>query len=53
MIKIIAASGTAQLQDHVVSLRTDVDLNSVKPGLYFLALRQPGFEWTKYLVRVV
>jgi hypothetical protein len=50
--QIIAASGTAQLQDHVVSLRTDVDVSSVKPGLYFLALRQPGLEWTKYLVRV-
>jgi hypothetical protein len=50
--QIIAASGTAQLRDHVVSLRTDVDVSSVKPGLYFLAFRQPGLEWTKYLVRV-
>ena len=50
--QIIAASGTAQLQNHVVSLRADVDVSSVKPGLYFLALRQPGLEWTKYLVRV-
>ena len=50
--QIIAASGIAQLQDHVVSLRADVDVSSVKPGLYFLALRQPGLEWTTYLVRV-
>ena len=50
--QIIAASGTAQLLDHVVSLRADVDVSSVEPGLYFLALRQPGLEWTKYLVRV-
>src|SRR5271157_2930894 len=50
--QIMGATGTAQLQDHVVSLRTDVDVSSVKPGLYFLALRQPGLEWTKYLVRV-
>ena len=50
--QIIAASGKAQLHDHVVSLRTDVDVSSVKPGLYFLALRQPGIEWTKFLVRV-
>lgn len=50
--QIIAVSGTAQLQDHVVSLRTDVDVRNVKPGLYFLALRQRGLEWTKYLVRV-
>jgi hypothetical protein len=50
--QIIAASGTAQLQDHVVSLRADVDVSSVKPGLYFLALRQPGLEWTRYPVHV-
>jgi hypothetical protein len=50
--QIIAASGTAQLQGHVVSLRADVDVSSVKSGLYFLALRQPGLEWTKYVVRV-
>lgn len=50
--QITAAIGTAQLQDHIVSLRADVDVSRVKPGLYFLALRQPGLEWTKYLVRV-
>jgi hypothetical protein len=50
--QIIAASGTAQLQVHVVSLRIDVDVSSVRPGLYFLALRQPGLEWTKCPLRV-
>jgi hypothetical protein len=46
------ASGSAQLQDHVVTLRADVDVRAVRPGLYLLALRQPGLEWTRYPVRV-
>src|SRR5271157_4134982 len=50
--QVIVASGTAQLQGHVVSLRTDVDMSGVKPGLYFLALRQPGLEWNRYPVRI-
>ena len=50
--QVIAASGTAQLQGHVVSLRADVDMSGVKPGLYFLALRQPGLEWNRYPVRI-
>jgi len=50
--QIIVANGTAQLQDHIVSLRADVDIGGVPPGLYFLALRQPGLEWTRYPLRV-
>jgi hypothetical protein len=49
---ILGATGTAQLQDHIVSLRADVDVGGVPPGLYFLALRQPGLEWTRYPLRV-
>src|SRR5208337_5669898 len=30
--QILGASGTAQLQGHVVSLRADVDMSGVKPG---------------------
>ena len=48
--QILVATGTAQLQDHVVSLRADVDIGGVQPGLYFLALRQPGLEWNRYPV---
>ena len=50
--RIQSASGTAQLQNHVVTLRADLDVSSVRPGLYLLALRQPGLEWTLYLIRV-
>ena len=49
---ILEATGTAQLQDHIVSLRADVDVGGVPPGLYFIALRQPGLEWTRYPLRV-
>jgi len=48
----LGATGTAQLQDHVVSLRADVDVSGIRPGLYFLAIRQPGTEWTRYPLRV-
>jgi hypothetical protein len=44
--------GTAQLENHVVILRADVDLARVPPGSYFLGLRQPGLEWTRFPVRV-
>jgi hypothetical protein len=50
--QIQSASGTAQLQNQVVTLRADVDVSSVRPGLYVLALRQPGQEWTRYPIRV-
>ena len=50
--QIWSTSGTAELRDHNVSLRVDVDVSGVQPGLYFLALRQPGVEWTRYRVRV-
>lgn len=51
--QVFLTSGTAQLRDHVVSLRADVDVGGVRPGLYFLALRQPGLEWTRYPVHVL
>jgi hypothetical protein len=50
--QIQSATGTAQLQNHVVTLQTDVDVSNVQPGLYLLALRQPGLEWTRYPIRV-
>ena len=50
--QLLNATGTVQLQNQVVVLRAEVDLGNVRPGAYFLALRQPGFEWTRYPVRV-
>jgi hypothetical protein len=49
---IQSASGTAQLQDHIVTLRAEVDVSAVRPGPYLLALRQPDLRWTRYPVRV-
>src|SRR5271165_2453407 len=50
--QIQSASGSAQLRDHIVMFRADVDLSTVRPGLYVLGLRQPGLEWTRYPVRI-
>ncbi len=49
---IQSASGTAQLQDHIVTLRAEMDVRAVRPGPYLLALRQPDLKWIRYPVRV-
>jgi hypothetical protein len=51
--QILRATGTAQLHDHVTSLRVDVDVRSVPPGAYFLGVRQPGLEWSRYPIRLL
>ena len=51
-IELLHAIGTARLENHVVILRVDLALDSVQPGLYFLGLRQPGLEWTRFPVRM-
>jgi hypothetical protein len=43
----------AQLENHVVVLRADIDFGGVPPGSYFLGLRQPGLRWTQFPVHVV
>jgi hypothetical protein len=50
--EVLRAAGTAQLENHVVILRADVDVAGVRPGPYYLGLRQPGLEWTRFTVRV-
>jgi hypothetical protein len=35
-----------------VILKTEIDLAGVSPGLYVLAVRQPGMEWNRYPIRV-
>jgi len=42
----------AELHDHTMGLRVDVDLGSIRPGKYSLGIRQPSLEWTRYPVRV-
>jgi hypothetical protein len=50
--QLLSATGAAQLHDHVVILRVDLDFRDVRPGTYVLALRQIGAEWVRYPVRV-
>jgi hypothetical protein len=51
--ELFRASGTAKLEDHNVVLRADVDLAGIPPGSYFLGVRQPGLEWTRFPIRLL
>jgi hypothetical protein len=48
----LRSTGIADLHDHATSLRVDVDLHDIRPGAYFLGLRQPSLEWNRYPIRV-
>jgi hypothetical protein len=50
--QISGTTGMAQLENHTVILKTEIDLAGVSLGLYFLEVRQPGMEWNRYPVRV-
>ena len=50
--ELFRASATAKLEDHIVVLRANVDLSGVSPGSYFLGVRQPGLEWTRFPIRL-
>ena len=50
---VLASSGTARSKDKGGILKLDLDVSRVHPGQYFLGLRQPGEEWTRYPVRVI
>jgi hypothetical protein len=50
--EIRSATGMAQLENRNVILNADIDFAGVSPGLYFLGIRQPGREWSRYPVRV-
>jgi hypothetical protein len=50
--ELFRTSATAKLENHVVVLSADVDLLGVPPGSYFLGVRQPGLEWTRFPVRL-
>ena len=50
---VLGSSGTARSEDQGVILKVDLDVSRVQPGEYFLGLRQPGEEWTRYPVRVI
>ena len=51
--EVLRATGTATLEDQIVILRADIDIGNVSAGLYFLGLRQPGPEWSRYPTRVI
>ena len=50
--QIRSTTGIAQLENHTVILKTEIDLAGVSPGFYVLAVRQPGVEWNRYPIRV-
>jgi hypothetical protein len=50
--ELFRTSATAKLEDHIVVLRAAVDVSGVTPGSYFLGVRQPGLEWTRFPVRL-
>jgi hypothetical protein len=50
--QLLHSTGTADLHDHITSLRVDVDLRSIRPGAYSLGVRQPSLEWNRYPIRV-
>jgi hypothetical protein len=50
--QILRATGIAQLHEHIIDLRVEVDLTSIRPGTYYLGVRQPSLEWTQYPIRV-
>jgi len=51
--ELLHATGTAELEDHVVTLRVEVDLERLSPGPYVLGLRQPELEWMRFPVRLL
>jgi hypothetical protein len=51
--ELFRTSATANLENHIVVLRADVDLAGVSPGSYFLGVRQAGLEWTRFSVRLL
>ena len=40
-----SGEGQTQIEDHTVVVHVTVDLTSVKPGSYFLAVRRSGWDW--------
>ena len=47
-----STTGTAQVENRTVILKTEIDLADVSPGFYLLAVRRPGLEWNRYPIRV-
>ena len=50
--QLLLATGMAELHDHIMGLRVDIDLSSVRAGAYSLGVRQASLGWTRYPIRV-
>jgi len=50
--EIRTTTGVAQLENHTVVMKANLDLAGVLPGTYFLGVRQPGLEWSRYPVHL-
>lgn len=47
-----SASGHAELRDYITTLQTSLDLQSLPPGAYQLAVRRVGEEWQLFLASI-
>ncbi len=47
-----SALGEAQIENHVTTLRTKMDLRALAPGVYRLALRRRGEDWRFFPLRL-
>ena len=47
---LVTATGTASLMNGVAELEVKLNLTTLHPGLYYLAVRQPGQTWAPYTV---
>ena len=50
--EVVRATGTATLENQIVILRANIEIGNVSAGFYFLGVRQPGLEWSRYPTRV-
>ena len=50
--EVVRTGGLAQLENHSVILRVEIDLERVRRGPYFLGIRQRDLEWTLVPARV-
>lgn len=50
--ELLHGSGTAQLENHIVVLRTQINAAGVPAGSYFFGLRQNGIEWTRFPINL-
>jgi hypothetical protein len=51
--EVVRTAGVAQLENHSVILRAEIDLERVRRGAYFLGIRQHDLKWTLVPARVV